>query len=92
LRGVSADIDLVTQARVVFVMLTLALIIIGIGWKWNDRNSGANGKYSMDNLLTLQKLTYPQIPRSLSPIDYTSFSPCFSSHRLGRRTSRSSYS
>jgi len=46
LRGVSANIDLVTQARVVFVMLTLALIIIGIGWKWNDRKSDANGKYS----------------------------------------------
>jgi ethanolaminephosphotransferase len=47
LRGVSANIDLVSQARVVFVMLTLALIIIGIGWKWNDRKSDANGKYSM---------------------------------------------
>jgi ethanolaminephosphotransferase len=47
LRGVSANIDLVTQARVVFVMLTLALIIIAIGWKWNDRKSNANGKYSM---------------------------------------------
>jgi ethanolaminephosphotransferase len=47
LRSVSANIDLVTQARVVFVMLTLALIIIGIGWKWNDRKSNANGEYSM---------------------------------------------
>jgi ethanolaminephosphotransferase len=47
LRGVSANIDLVTQARVVFVMLTLALIIIAIGWKWNDRKSNANGTYSM---------------------------------------------
>jgi ethanolaminephosphotransferase len=50
LRSVSANIDLVTQARVVFVMLTLALIIVGIGWKWNDRNSNANGKYSMVKL------------------------------------------
>ena len=47
LRGVTANIDLVTQARVVFVMLTLALIIIGIEWKWNDKKADSNGRYSM---------------------------------------------
>lgn len=49
LRGVTANIDLVTQARVVFVMLTLALVIIGIGWKWNDKKSETNGRYSTGN-------------------------------------------
>jgi ethanolaminephosphotransferase len=50
LRGVTANIDLVSQARVVFAMLTLALIIVGVGWKWNDRTSNANGRYSMVKL------------------------------------------
>ena len=92
LRSVTASIDLVTQARVVFVMLTLALIIIAIGWKWDDKKGHSNGMYYMVQLLSLMMLTSLQIPRLLSPTDSMSFLPSSSLHRLGRRKSRSSFS
>lgn len=42
----TADLDLLTQARVVFVMLTLCLIIAVVEAKWNRGKQGARSRCS----------------------------------------------
>ena len=46
LRAMTADLDLLTQARVVFVMLTLCLIIAVVEAKWNRGKQGARSRCS----------------------------------------------
>ena len=46
LRAITADLDLLTQARVVFVMLTLCLMIAVVEAKWNGRKQGKRSRRS----------------------------------------------
>lgn len=43
-RNATAGLDLVTQARVVFVMLTLATGIVAFGSKWSGKRNDSKGK------------------------------------------------
>jgi ethanolaminephosphotransferase len=57
LRAVTADLDLLTQARVVFVMLTLCLIIAVVEAKWNRKKQGSRSKCLAEHLLASTMLT-----------------------------------
>jgi ethanolaminephosphotransferase len=48
LRAVTANVDLVSQARVVFVMLTLCLIITAVQAKWSGKKQGKKGISSLE--------------------------------------------
>lgn len=52
LRAITADLDLLTQARVVFVMLTLCLIIAVVEAKWNGKKQGTRSRRSSNPLGT----------------------------------------
>jgi ethanolaminephosphotransferase len=43
LRAVTANVDLVSQARVVFVMLIFCLIIAVVQARWEGKKQGKNG-------------------------------------------------
>lgn len=49
LRKVTANIDLVSQARVVFVMLTLCLILACVEAKWSSRKYNAKSMYPSES-------------------------------------------
>jgi ethanolaminephosphotransferase len=50
LRAVTADVDLVSQARVVFVMLTLCLIIAIVQAKWSGKKQGKKGMTCLETV------------------------------------------
>lgn len=53
LRAVTADLDLLTQARVVFVMLTICLIAAIVGVKWNHQKQGTRSECSKQAFVTM---------------------------------------
>ena len=67
LRAVTADLDLLTQARVVFVMLTLCLIIAVVEANWNGRKQGTRSRCSAETIMGLLMLTNIQELLSLCP-------------------------
>jgi ethanolaminephosphotransferase len=66
LRAVTADLDLLTQARVVFVMLTLCLIIAVVEAKWNRKKQDMRSECSTNAYLLWRLLTNIQKLPSLS--------------------------
>ena len=86
LRAITADLDLLTQARVVFVMLTLCLIIAIFEANWNGRKQSTRSRCFNETPLTWRLLTNPQTPRSLSLTAYTCSLRFSSSRRLEHRT------
>ncbi|KAM0719194.1 hypothetical protein Q7P37_005099 [Cladosporium fusiforme] len=66
-RAATASLDLVTQARVVFVMLTLATGIVAVGSNWNGKKNGAKAATitladRLHTLLTLFLITQTRAP------------------------------
>lgn len=57
LRAVTANIDLVSQARVVFVMLTLCLIVASLEAKWSSKKQTTKSRYLHRHFLLLPTLT-----------------------------------
>jgi hypothetical protein len=85
LRAVTADLDLLTQARVVFVMLTLCLIIAVVEARWNRGKQGSRSKCLAEHLLASTMLTNIQKLPSLSRTACMCSLPCSSSRKLERR-------
>jgi ethanolaminephosphotransferase len=74
LRAVTANLDLVSQARVVFVMLTFCFIIAVVQARWESKKQGKKGMcFSQDQLVSKTLMTIQTVP-SLSPTACTYFS------------------
>jgi ethanolaminephosphotransferase len=86
LRAITADLDLLTQARVVFVMLTLCLLIAVFEAKWNGRKQGTRSKYFTETYSSSTMLTNTQTLRSLSLTACTCSLRFSSLHRPEHRT------
>lgn len=73
LRAVTANVDLVSQARVVFVMLTFCFILAVVEAKWKGKRQGTRGRCFAEDFIGPKTLTVTQKLLSLSPTACTFF-------------------